>query len=82
MNIPHIFSKGPIHVSSSNLHAVWWVQVEDNLTEGDLLIDFRSGRSYVYHGVPLSLAEDLVACGSKGIFFNSFVKEEFLCEEV
>lgn len=39
-----------------------------------LTIDFSSGRSYQYTGVPLALWEDFAAAVSKGHYFNHQIR--------
>ena len=44
------------------------------MTAPTLTIAFRSGRIYEYVNVPLSTHEGLMAAGSKGRYFNVFIR--------
>lgn len=46
-------------------------------TTGLLELEFRSGALYRYYSVPVSLYLDLLAAGSKGRFFNRFIRDCF-----
>jgi hypothetical protein len=48
----------------------------------ELWIEFVSGRRYVYEEVPESVAETLRSAFSKGIYFNSRIRDRFKCREV
>ncbi|MFL6550864.1 MAG: KTSC domain-containing protein [Povalibacter sp.] len=48
----------------------------DEATER-LTIMFRSGRCYVYEGVPATLAARMKASFSKGQFFNEHIRDRF-----
>ncbi|MGE9314378.1 KTSC domain-containing protein [Niabella sp. CJ426] len=47
-----------------------------------LRIVFVSGMIYVYKGVPLSIFESFKRLGSKGIYFNQFIKNRYAFERV
>lgn len=40
-----------------------------------LEVEFNSGSIYQYSGVPLDIYEGLMSAGSKGRFFNQFIKK-------
>jgi hypothetical protein len=42
-----------------------------------LLIEFVSGRRYIYRDVPKDVAEDFRRAFSKGEFFNAYIKDRF-----
>lgn len=48
----------------------------------ELWIEFVSGRRYVYEEVPESVAETMRSAFSKGIYFNSRIRNSFKCREV
>jgi len=48
----------------------------------ELWIEFVSGRRYVYEDVPEEVAEALRLAFSKGIYFNSRIRDNFDCREV
>ena len=48
----------------------------------ELWIEFVSGRRYVYEEVPESVAETMRSAFSKGIYFNSRIRNSFKCCEV
>ncbi len=48
----------------------------------ELWIEFVSGRRYVYEDVPEDIAEALSLALSKGIYFNSRIRDRFKCREV
>jgi hypothetical protein len=48
----------------------------------ELWIEFVSGRRYVYEEVPESVAQTLGAAFSKGIYFNTRIRDRFKCREV
>ncbi len=47
-----------------------------------LRIVFVSGMVYLYKGVPPSIFESFKQSGSKGIYFNQFVKNRYPFERV
>lgn len=48
----------------------------------ELWIEFVSGRRYVYEAVPESVAQTLGSAFSKGVYFNSRIRDRFACREV
>jgi hypothetical protein len=59
-----------IPVSSSNLAAVGY---DDNTAT--LRIEFLNGTSYDYYDVPSAVYVGLVEAGSKGQYFDKFIKK-------
>lgn len=59
-----------ISVSSSNLSAVGYDH--DTAT---LRIQFLNGGAYDYQGVPSDFYEGLLGAGSKGQYFDQFIKK-------
>ena len=47
-----------------------------------LLVVFRSGRRYVYSGVPEATADAMRRAFSKGEFFNEHIRDRFGCERL
>lgn len=58
-----------IYVDSSNIEAIGY---DDDAQE--LHVRFLSGTSYIYHGVPRQIFDDLMQAPSKGSFLNREVK--------
>ena len=58
-----------IYVDSSNIEAIGY----DNDAQ-ELHVRFLSGTSYIYHGVPRQIFDDLMQAPSKGSFLNREVK--------
>lgn len=58
------------HVSSSNLRSVGY-------SNGVLEIEFISGGVYRYSGVPESVYQGLMNAGSKGSYYNKYIKDRF-----
>ncbi len=54
---------------SSNMDAYGYLQAASML-----FVRFKDGRMYGYSGVPTTLARDLRAASSKGVFFNKYIK--------
>jgi YD repeat-containing protein len=66
-----------VSVSSSNIAAIAYDDA------GRVLgVEFRNGREYRYHGVGRSVYQDFLGAGSKGGYFNDFVKEIYACTRV
>ena len=42
-----------------------------------LEVTFRSGSSYTFSGVPMSVFQDFVGAGSKGAYFNANIKDSY-----
>lgn len=64
-----------IPVRSSNIAAVGY--------EGNtLIIAFRAGGVYAYHGVPEALFRQLLQAPSKGGFYTAFIKGKFASNRV
>jgi hypothetical protein len=59
-----------VPVTSSNLQAVAYDP--DTLTLG---IRFLNGSEYQYSGVPPQIHQGLMAAGSKGTFFDTYIKK-------
>lgn len=51
-------------------------------TEGNLWVEFTTGRKYVYSGVPEEVAETFRVAFSKGIYFNTRIRDCFPYREV
>ena len=49
---------------------------------GDLWVEFVSGRRYVYSNVPREVAETLGSAFSKGVYFNTRIRDRFPYREV
>lgn len=49
---------------------------------GELWVEFVSGRRYVYSKVPKEVAEALGSAFSKGVYFNSRIRDRFPHREV
>jgi lysyl-tRNA synthetase class 2 len=47
-----------------------------------LWVEFVSGRRYVYSDVPEEVAETFRLAFSKGIYFNTRIRDRFPCREV
>jgi hypothetical protein len=51
-------------------------------TEGDLWVEFTTGRRYVYSGVPQEVADTFRQAFSKGVYFNTRIRDNFPHREV
>lgn len=60
------------YVDSSNIEAIG----HDNDAQ-ELHVRFLSGATYVYHGVPKEVYENLMAAPSKGSFLNREIKRVY-----
>ena len=49
---------------------------------GELWVEFVSGRRYVYSGVPMEVAQTLGSAFSKGVYFNTRIRNSFPCREI
>jgi len=59
-------------VESTTLAAVAYDEAEEAL-----LLAFRSGEIYQYHGVPAAIHEGLLSAVSKGSYFNRIIRGHF-----
>jgi hypothetical protein len=50
--------------------------------EGDLWVEFTTGRKYVYSGVPQEVADALRGAFAKGVYFNTRIRDRFPHREV
>lgn len=48
----------------------------------ELWVEFTSGRRYVYSDVPTEVADTFRAAFSKGIYFNTRIRDQFPYREV
>ena len=48
----------------------------------ELVVEFTTGRRYVYAGVPESEALAMRGAFAKGIFFNQRIRDRFPCREI
>jgi hypothetical protein len=53
-----------------------------NAKNASLKITFQSGSVYVYKDVPKKVFRALTIAGSKGRYFNSFIKNVYLFEQL
>ena len=60
------------YVDSSNIEAIGY----DAATQ-DLYVQFLSGSTYIYHGVPQEIYENLMAAPSHGSYLNREIKNVF-----
>ncbi|HEY0015930.1 MAG TPA: KTSC domain-containing protein [Longimicrobium sp.] len=66
-----------VAVSSSNIAAIAYDDA------GRVLgVQFLNGREYRYHGVGRPVYMGFLGAGSKGGYFNDFVKEAYVCTRV
>jgi len=64
-------------VTSSNLRSVGY-----DAAKKDLYVSFKSGGTYVYHGVPAETHQAMIGAPSSGSFLASSVKGHFPFERV
>lgn len=60
------------YVASTNIASIGY----DNSTE-TLEVEFLSGTIYQYYNVPNNMYEQLMQEGSKGRFFNTYIKNAY-----
>ena len=65
-----------IKVESSNINKIGYG------THEDLYVEYKSGNTYKYKGVPHDLFEEFTKAESKGRFMNEKVKGKFDYEKV
>ena len=51
-------------------------------TAGNLWVEFTTGRKYVYSDVPLEVADAFRSAFSKGIYFNTRIRDRFPYREI
>ena len=51
-------------------------------TEGNLWVEFTTGRKYVYSDVPEEVANALRHAFAKGVYFNTRIRDNYACREV
>jgi hypothetical protein len=51
-------------------------------SEGELWIEFTTGRRYVYSGVPEDVAQTFRSAFAKGVYFNTRIRDRFPHREV
>ena len=51
-------------------------------TEGNLWVEFTTGRRYVYSGVPQEVADTFRSAFAKGIYFNTRIRDRYPHREV
>ena len=64
-------------VASSNIKAVGY-----DSAEGDLVVQFHSGKKYVYHSVPPQVHEAFLGAKSMGIFFTREIRGKYGTEKL
>ena len=60
------------YVDSSNIEAVGYDE-----TARELHVRFLSSGTYVYHGVPQDVYDELMAAPSKGSYLNRVIKSNY-----
>jgi lysyl-tRNA synthetase class 2 len=53
-----------------------------DLASQELIVTFTTGRIYLYRGVPAELAAAFDIALSKGVFFNTRIRDHFRCREL
>ena len=48
----------------------------------ELLIEFTTGRHYVYADVPETAAQRLRSAFAKGVHFNRYIRDHYSCREI
>jgi hypothetical protein len=48
----------------------------------ELRVVFQTGRQYLYKEVPEDIVEGFKRAFSKGVYFNTHIRERFRCEEI
>ena len=66
-----------VQVESSNLASVGY-----DHDAATLEIEFHNGGIYQYSAVPQDIYESLINAGSKGDYFNNYVKERYRCKRI
>ncbi|WP_349264015.1 KTSC domain-containing protein [Longimicrobium sp.] len=66
-----------VAVTSSNIAAIGYDE-----HRGVLGVRFRAGREYWYSGVSRSVYQSFLGAGSKGRYFETFVKRLYGCVRV
>ena len=56
--------------------------IDYQLEHSRLTVTFNSGRIYEYYMVPPSLAASFRSAFSKGTFFNSKIRDRYVCREI
>ena len=51
-------------------------------SEGELWVEFTTGRRYVYSGVPEDVAQTFRSAFAKGVYFNTRIRDQFPHREV
>ena len=51
-------------------------------TEENLWVEFITGRRYVYFGVPYEVADTFRGAFSKGVYFNTRIRDRFPFREI
>lgn len=51
-------------------------------SEGNLWVEFTTGRKYVYSGVPQEVADAFRGAFAKGVYFNTRIRDRFPHREV
>jgi len=72
--------QGEVPVSSSWIQSIRWDRDKPESKVGLLSIRKRpshGGRAMLYAGVPENLYDDMFAAGSKGEFYNNYIKGKF-----
>lgn len=64
-------------VDSGVIHSVGY-----DVASSVLEVEFESGRVYEYYDVPLSIYSGLMTAGSRGAYFNDFVRDMYPYAEV
>jgi hypothetical protein len=49
---------------------------------GDLMVEFTTGRRYVYADVPREEVDSFRAAFSKGSYFNRKIRDHYRCREI
>ena len=48
----------------------------------ELIVEFVTGRRYVYAEVPIEEAEAMRAAFAKGVYFNRRIRDRYACREL
>jgi hypothetical protein len=48
----------------------------------ELVVEFVTGRIYIYSGVPEADAQAMRAAFAKGVYFNNHIRDRYACREM
>ena len=60
----------------------WIADISHDVADNTLLVEMDSGEIYKHSNVPTEVADDFEDAPSKGVYYNTMIRNSYECEKV